>query len=249
MRRLIVAVSLLAAVSCAGPRAPRPAGDREKIVTHEVRAGEGWREIAEAFYGDPERAAALAGFNGGVPDVDPDAGSGVRIPLTKNDLRRLDRRLDAAAVYNEGLSLADRGDYPAAVELFRKALSKDPGFEDASFNLAVTWRRLGRYDEATDVLRDLVERRPDESRYRFALGNVRFHAGDYGGAREAFLAVLDIDAAHGEAVYALAVSCARLGRDREAAERYGEYVALRPEGAWSAEARKALARLRAGEGR
>ena len=103
MRRFPAILCLLVLCSCAGPRAPRPGGGPEKVVTHEVRAGEGWREIAEDFYGDPDRAGALAVFNGGEPGIDPDAGSGVRIPLAKGDMRRLDRRLDAAALYNLSL--------------------------------------------------------------------------------------------------------------------------------------------------
>lgn len=249
MRRFPAILCLLVFCSCAGPRAPRRGGDPEKVVTHEVRPGEGWREIAEDFYGDPDRAGALAGFNGKKPGIDPDAGSGVRIPLTKGDLRRLERRLDAAALYNEGLALADRGDFPTAVKRFREALAKDSSFDDASYNLAVTWRRLGMYDEATGLLRRLVERRPQEARYRFALGNVRFHAGEYEEAREAFLAAVERDDSLGEAVYALAAACERLGRRDEAIRWYREYADHFPDGAWAAEARRRIERLDAEEGR
>ncbi|MBN1885326.1 MAG: tetratricopeptide repeat protein [Candidatus Krumholzibacteriota bacterium] len=245
MRPIAIALaSALLAASCAGPRSPGTAGEYERVVTHEVAPGENWRAIAESFYGDPSRADGLAGFNGQDPRAAPEPGSGVRVPFTGGDLRRLDRRKGAATVYNEGLALADCGDYAGAVERFRKALSLDDSFADASYNLAVTYGRLGLHGEAAGILSDLVRRRPAEARYRFALGNARFHDGNLAGAREAFLAAIERDPGHRQALYALAVACEKLGRNDEAARHLEEYLRLDDEGEWAAEARERLDRLK-----
>jgi tetratricopeptide (TPR) repeat protein len=242
-RTILIFMTLLLAASCAGRKDALRPERADQIITHQVQYGETWVSIAEDFYGDESRSGDLAAYNGGDPDQQPEPGSGVRIPLQKADVRKLRSKLDAADVYNEGLDLVSSGDYAGAIEMFRSALELDPGLGEASFNLAVTYQKLGLHERAATVLEDLVTRQPENPEYLFALGNARFHSGDLEGAEEAFLSALEIDPNHLKALFSLAVVYEKRGDLERAANRLAEYIVREPDGEWSAEARDRLQRI------
>ncbi len=248
MNRIYTAIllSILAAalVSCgSGGRKGVGTGDPASVVTHKVVPGESWKSISEDFYGSAARAEALADFNGADPAVSPSPGKGIRIPLSPEDLDILDSRLDAAAIYNEGLDLAGKGDYAGAVVKFREALGEDPGLHEASFNLAVTYQKLGLQSNAETVLVDLVTKEPGNAEYYFALGNARFHQGHYSNAARAFRLALDVDPGHLQSLYALAVSQEKMGEESKAKGTWRKYLELDPDSEWADEARARLETL------
>ena len=242
-RTIIVSMTLLLAASCAGRKDAFRPERADQIITHQVQYGETWMTIAEDFYGEESRAGDLAAYNGSDPDRQPEPGSGVRIPLQREDVRKLRAKLDAADVYNEGLDLVSSGDYAGAIERFRNALELDPGLGEASFNLAVTYQKLGLHERAATVLEDLVTRQPANPEYLFALGHARFHSGDLEGAEKAFLSALEIDPNHLKALFSLAVVYEKKGDLEMAANRLAEYIVREPDGEWSAEARERLERI------
>lgn len=239
MRRFVTAIiaALLVLPACAGPRRGAPPRPIEKVVTHQVRTGETWQSIAHDFYGDRTRAGKLASFNGMPEAQTPAVGAGVRVPLSRADLGLLERRLDAVSAYNSGIELASAGNYGEAIEQFRRALSIDPHMLDASFNLAVTYQKLGLHVKAIPLLKRLTEREPDRVAYHFALGHSLFHAGDYGEAKDTFRRTLEIDHTHRRALFSLAVVHEKRGERDEALRRWNEYLELDPDGAWADEAR------------
>ena len=245
MRRSVVLLSLtlLLAASCAGRKDALRPERADQRITHQVQYGETWVTIAEDFYGDDSRAGDLALYNSGDPESPPEPGSGVRIPLGKKDLRMLGSKLEAADIYNEGLDLVSSGDYAGAIDRFRSALEMDPGLREASFNLAVTYQKLGLHERASTVLEGLVTREPDNPDYFFALGNTYFHVGDLPGAEGAFLDALEIDPNHLKALFSLATVYEKMGELEKAANRLAEYIVREPNGEWSAEARSRLERV------
>ena len=237
-------------ISCAGERpAAGPMERAEQIITHRVESDETWESIARDFYGDEKRAASLARDNGMNEKEPPLAGSAVRIALTSQDVKRMQRRLEAAREYNEGLDLASGGNYEAATAKFEEALKLDPSFSDASFNLAISYERLAFHQKAADILEDLVAAYPGSLEYRYALGVSRFSGGDLEGAEKTFEELLAREPAHRNALYSLAVVLEKRGKRDEAAARFQEYLTLDPEGEWAEAARSHLEGLsRAGGG-
>lgn len=242
---MAILLSILAAAmaSCGGGGRSVSTGEPARIVTHKVIPGESWVSISEDFYGSGLRAEALAQFNGTDPAAPPPAGKGIRIPLFPEDLDILDSRLDAASIYNEGLDLAVRGDYAGAVEKFREAVREDSDLHEASFNLAVTYQKLGLHSNAETVLEDLVTREPGNAEYYFALGNSRFHQGHFSKAARAFRRALDVDPGHLPSLYSLAVSQEKMGRESKAEDSWRRYLELDPDSEWSDEARARLEAL------
>ena len=245
MKRTALALPFifLLVLSCAGRKDVLRPERAEQIVTHEVRYGETWESIATDFYGGAERAEALARYNGRDPLLQPEPGAGVRIPLSRGDVRTLRSRLDAVEIYNEGLDLASQGDYAGAVESFRGALERDSDFADASFNLAVTYRKLGLHDKAATVLEDLVMRHPENPEYLFALGHARFSSGELAGAERSFLGALSADPGHLKSLFALAAVLEKEGKTEKARDRFVEYLIRDPEGEWAEEARSRVEEL------
>lgn len=238
---IVILAAFLA--SCGGGGKSVSTGDPASVVTHKVVPGESWKSISEEFYGSAARAESLAEFNGQDPAVPPSPGKGIRIPLSPDDLDILDSRLDAASIYNEGLDLAVDGDYAGAVVKFREALKVDPDLHEASFNLAVTYQKLGLQSNAETVLEDLVTREPGNAEYYFALGNARFHQAHYSGAARAFRWAIDVDPGHLQSLYALAVSQEKMGEEDKARGTWRKYLELDPDSEWADEARAHLSTL------
>ena len=67
--------------------------------------------------------------------------------------------LQALKAYNFGLSLYSKGDQPAAIPQFQRAIELDPDFAMAYANLGRSYQVLDKYDLMFDALRKAFERR------------------------------------------------------------------------------------------
>jgi len=239
---VIAAVSFVAAGlfwGCA-KQARQPA---ERVYLHKVEFDETLADIAEDYYGDPERADVIGKFNAVDGDtVDP--GTVLRVPMKAEDIERLETREKARVSYNKGLELVENAAYLDAVEQFQDALSIDPTFVDAMYNLGVTLQTMKSYEKAKDHFERAAELRPKNANYRFALGNCLFHLEDFSGAAHAFERVEEIDPANTKARYSLAVCYEKLGEKEKAIKAWERYLELDATSAWAAEARKRLEALK-----
>ncbi len=68
------------------------------------------------------------------------------------------------------------------IELYRKAILADPDSEDAKFGLVVTSQQMLEFEQAIDLLKDLLRRRPNRHRWRLALADLHWTLGDYDAA-------------------------------------------------------------------
>lgn len=243
-RFIIASFALILLTSCAGRKGPVPGDPVRRVVTHKVAKGESWESIAGDYYGDRARADYLAVYNGYASEDKPEPGSGIRIPLTEDDLEDIKDGEEAVRMYNRGLEMVNDGDYAGAVERFREALKIDSSLRDAAFNLAVTYQRLGLHENAVTVLEDLVVREGTEPEYLFALGNSYFHWGKHIKAGRCFRDVLKADPGHLKAIYSLAIVYEKTGNDSDAARMWERYIELDPDSEWGRMARSHLADLR-----
>lgn len=249
--RIIVPLALAAMLSCAGEKPAREQprqGSVAQVVTHRVASGETWKSLARDFYDDEGRAAELASSNGQDAGTEPRAGSAVRLPLSERDLRRVQKRLDAAREYNEGLDLAAEGNYAGATSKFEEAMKLDPSFHDAAFNLALAYEKLGFHKRAASILKDLLSIDPGDTEYRYALAASLFGGGDLSGAEKEFLAVLAAESEDKRAVFSLAVVLEKQGKAEEAKARFREYLSLDPHGEWAEAARDHIEALEPSKG-
>jgi tetratricopeptide (TPR) repeat protein len=215
----------------------------EKVYLHKIADGETLADVAEDYYGDPERAPVIGEFNA-IPHKTVTPGTVVRVPMTEKDIERLQTRERARVPYDTGLELVEKASYVDAVQRFQEALSIDPEFADAVYNLGVTLQMLKSYEKAKEQLEKAAALRPKNGKFGFALGNCLFHLGDFPEAARAFEKVMEIDPSHTKALYSLAVCYEKQGEKDNARRTWERYLELDSTSAWAIEARKRLNELK-----
>lgn len=242
----IPAILLLVALGGCG-RAPGPgdfAGFPEDAILYTIQPGETLFSLAERHYGDRSLGWALATVNE-LPDPERvEAGTGVFIPREARILVSMsnDRR-PARRPYNRGTYLLELGRDREAIRQLEIALSKAPQIITARYHLAVAYLRQGRLAEATGELEEIVRRRPLDKDFRYALGCAYLEGERYGQARKEFQQALRFDPTFAHARFGAALAAARMGKKREAAEDWREYLDQVEEGEWADRAREHLVDL------
>jgi tetratricopeptide (TPR) repeat protein len=235
-------VAVLLALALLAGCAKQTREPAEKVYLHRVEPGETLADIAGEFYDNPTMANIIGEFND-VNDEDLKDGMVLRVPLTNEDVERLDLKERAREPYNIGLELAEQGAYVDAVQEFNKSLAIDPTFVDAVYNLGVTYQKIEQYDRAREQFEDAVRLRPEEPEYRFALGTCRFYLDRFGDAASDFEKVMVLDPSHTKALYSLAVCYEKQEEKGKAIEAWRRYLELDSKSAWATEARKHLKEL------
>lgn len=216
---------------------PRETPRHEPGIAHVVQPGETWAGLAEDYYGDTARARGLQRAN---PDntAAPAPGDTLFIPFTEREREAYAGRAQARGPYNEGLALAQRGEYPDAILKFEEAIAVDPKLARAHYNLGLVYQRAGEARRAASCLQKACELAPSADTH-YALGLAQREIGEMGKAERSFRAALELDPDHLPSLYALARSLDERGSGE--AERYWRAVLARdPEGPRGREAASAL---------
>jgi len=138
----------------------------------------------------------------------------------------------AYAHHGLGLVAAKKADYEEAAAHQRKAFELAPGLTDVAVELADTLMKLGKLDEAIEVLEKHLDVNPRAARAHLALGHAYLQAKEYGKAEAAYRGALKLHAEMPRAQFGLATALARLGQteeSRRAMERYKELEAKKIE--------------------
>jgi len=93
------------------------------------------------------------------------------------------------------LSLAFIGlrDYVAAVDTCQKALKIDPNYGLARFNLARSYQKWGKDEEARAAYLDLLEQDPDHGSALIALGRLHQESGEFKRSQDYFMRAIKVD--------------------------------------------------------
>ena len=249
---LLTLVAVLAAAGCAkrpapatGPARPAPTatvapGDAARTVRHTVKAGETLARIADNYYGDPARAAAIARDNGLEPGREPAPDSVLDLSFAPAEWATAERRAVALDPYNRGVQALAQDRLGEAERLFRLAAEAAPDLPDARYNLALVLLRRGRTDEAVELLTRLVAQRPGDAEYRCALGNALFQSARFADAAAQFASVLRDRPDHRRAAFGHARALQESGRRPEAVAAWRRYLELDADSAWADIARANL---------
>ena len=153
-------------------------------------------------------------------------------------------RLDPQAAYAyEGLGRAAtmKGDYPAAIAHFRKALEVGPASSGAewrsetTYQLADTLTKLGEVEEAAVVLDESTRADSGSARSHLLRGQLHLQGGEYEKAKASFERAIRIEPALRQAHFGLATALERTGEHDQIArsmERFKELSAKK----WKARA-------------
>lgn len=225
------------------PRAAPSLAAGSTVIAHTVKPGETLERIADNYYGQPDRAPAIARHNGLAGDRDPVPGSVLHLPFAPEEWDGAQRRAAALEPYNRGVQALAQDRLGEAERLFRLAVATVPELLDARYNLALVLLRRGQADEAATLLQALTEARPAEAEYRCARGNALFQAARFTEAAWQFGQVLAQHADHRRAAFGYARALQEEGRTGDAAAAWRRYLELDPDSSWADAAREHLRKL------
>ena len=77
-----------------------------------------------------------------------------------------------ATLYDQGVELQDKGEFPAALEQYKEVLARDPEHLRARFNLAVIYHDQGNYRAAKEQYERLLQRYPTHARSLVNLADI-----------------------------------------------------------------------------
>ena len=125
------------------------------------------------------------------------------------------------AFYGMGTVAAKRAEYARAAELFRKALSSNPGWPQAELELGRALVNLGQPDEAVAILAKHVQRRTLRWEAYLLLGQAHAERKDYAKAKESYSKAIQSGVTTADAYYGLTMALTRLG-EKDQARQYLE---------------------------
>lgn len=121
-----------------------------------------------------------------------------------------------------------KNDYPAAVELVKAALQKDPNRSDFKLALANIMARAGQLDESIRLFQELVQRDPKSADLNVKLGEVFRLKGDVNSAVGYFKKAMTLDPNNTQPLILTAMMFESAGRPAEAKPLYEQIIRLDP---------------------
>jgi tetratricopeptide (TPR) repeat protein len=123
------------------------------------------------------------------------------IPLLESGLKLAPERADLHAALGESYFMA--GKTERATEEFQKLIELDPSARSYGF-MGLSYRHLGRFDEALKYFREGLKKDPHSSTCLFNVGYIEERQGNYAHAEDLFQQVLRANPDHAEALLELA---------------------------------------------
>ncbi|MHC5002727.1 MAG: tetratricopeptide repeat protein [Planctomycetota bacterium] len=155
---------------------------------------------------------------------------------------------DAESWLDRGHAWEEQEEHERAAEAYRKALSIQPHFPEAQFNLGNTLRALGRLEAAEERYRTALEQDPELAEAWYNLADVQEEVGRVAEAAASLAEAVRISPTYADAHFNLAACCEQIGRFDDAARHWRAYLGLDPSSEWAAYARQRLAALQPAHG-
>lgn len=240
---------LVLLVGCSSKTTPPPVTevvDDRQVIEHRVMPGETLSRIADNYYGDPSRAEAIARDNGITSPDRITEGSVLALRFGPDEWENALQRASALDAYNEGVDLMGQDRLAEAERQFQLALATAPDLAAAHYNLALVQLRRGKSDLAVDQLTTLVQERPTDTDFRFALGNALFQQAEFAEASRQFTLILEQNPNHSRAAFGLARSLQADDQVQAAMSAWLDYLELDSTSSWADAARRNYGKLRDG---
>ncbi len=128
----------------------------------------------------------------------------------------------------EGARLLEEGNYSAAAEEFKTAVTLDPTFSDGYYNLGKVYSQLGNYTEAEANYQKAIELSPDNARYHYNLAIVYSKINQLEKSEKEYLYALNIDPYYDKAHNNLGVLYYKMEKYEEALAQFKKAFDIKP---------------------
>lgn len=106
---------------------------------------------------------------------------------------------DAMLQYNQGIDFYKIGQYDKAITSFKSAISLDPTYIDAYYNLGSILEYLGQYDAALAVFKQIIVRQPNDYDSVYKAAWLSYQIGAYDKAKT-YLSIIPSDCSRAQDV-------------------------------------------------
>ncbi|MBF0382580.1 MAG: tetratricopeptide repeat protein [Magnetococcales bacterium] len=128
----------------------------------------------------------------------------------------------------EGAIIHKKGDLRGAISKYNKSLELQPGKSSALLNLGLALTDLDRFDEAVDIFKELVVRRPDYPEAHNNLGNAFKEQGNHALAVDSFRRAISLNPSLIDVYNNLGLALIEQGKYDEALENLENALKLNP---------------------
>ena len=128
----------------------------------------------------------------------------------------------------KGAELLEKGDYGAAIEEFKIAITIDPNFSDGYYNLGKVYSQLEDYTQAEGNYRKAIEINPTDARYHYNLAIVYSKVGKLEEGEREYLAAINIDQYYDKAHNNLGALYVSMGKLDEALAEFTRAFEINP---------------------
>lgn len=129
---------------------------------------------------------------------------------------------------SRGMVRFDQENYDAAIQLFSRALNKDPNAELSRLRRAQAFIKTGRFDSGIKDLLTLIEARPSNVRLHVALAEGYIKLGSFSEAEKTLKIALNLDSRSASVMEMLGDLNVAMGKAREAVTYYKQACDLVP---------------------
>jgi tetratricopeptide (TPR) repeat protein len=119
-------------------------------------------------------------------------------------------------MHSRALRARKQGDLQHAIELFKKAIDRDPQFTLAKANLAGVYLTLNRLEDVEMWARRVLEDRSDDASFHHLLGTALYRQGKFDPALDSFQRAGEVEPERGNHRFWSGASLSWLGNHREA---------------------------------
>jgi len=175
------------------------------------------------------------------------------VAFSRGDLLEAEKRFQAVlqarpdhsqATYYLGQAALGLKKYPAAVDLFERAIRLQPGNSAIRLDLALALVRLARFEAAESALSKVTDSLSGRASFQYYLGFCRYRLGRYRQALEPLRRARDLDQGFKAAAgYYLGLAHFKLGEQEEASRQFRQVAAAKQSERMSAFARQNLSLL------
>ena len=141
----------------------------------------------------------------------------------------LDATSQPARTYELALVLATAGQFDASIRMFQKAIER--GYkprDDFYMNMAYTMADAHKTEEAIDMMKEMLHRRPQDLGLLNGLADVCYHSGRYKEAIACWNKVLGIDERNARVLYQIGTAYIKMGNDKDGQQLCNQAIGMDP---------------------